>query len=68
VGGGRSAGVITQAPGKNAEVSVKLREGPNVLAFKSSHVQWQWQQNVSLEPADGDDLGDLRILLVPTSN
>jgi len=49
-------------------VSVKLREGPNVLAFKSSHVQWQWQQNVSLEPADGDDLGDLRILLVPTSN
>lgn len=62
------AGVITQAPGKKAEVPVKLREGSNVLAFKSSHGTWQWQQNVSLEPVEGDDLDDLRIQLAPTSN
>ncbi len=59
------AGVITSAPKRKAEAPANLREGSNLLVFKSSHVQWQWQQGVSLEPVEGDDLSDMRILLAP---
>jgi len=33
------AGIITSAPGKKAEAPAKLRQGANLLVFKSSHVQ-----------------------------
>lgn len=47
------------------EASVKLKAGWNLVSFKSSFWQWQWQFAVDLEPFAGDTLDSLRFSIVP---
>jgi len=42
---------------------IRLRAGRNQLVVRSSHVTWQWQQNVTVEAVEGDFLDDCRISL-----
>ena len=53
------------AAAKGGAFDGTLRKGWNRLAFKSNFLQWQWQLKIELEPAEGDDLGDLRYAITP---
>ena len=49
------ADMITREPGRKAVRDVELNAGWNVLAFKSCHRTWQWQQSVTLVEQDGSE-------------
>jgi hypothetical protein len=42
---------------------IRLRKGRNELILRSSHINWQWQQNVSLEAVGKDTLEKCRVSL-----
>jgi len=52
--------------GKNrVETTFDLKKGVNELCIRVDHANWQRQFAVDLLPCDGDDLADLRYVLVP---
>jgi len=42
-----------------------LRRGWNLLVFKSTFIQWQWQFSIELAGHEADDLADLRYATKP---
>jgi lysophospholipase L1-like esterase len=55
-------------PDRGKIVEAKLRKGWNALVFKSNHLQWQWHFSIDLVETAADDLGDLRVSIVPHNN
>ena len=45
--------LITREPKRQTSREVELHQGWNVLAFKSCHRAWQWQQTIMLTEMDG---------------
>jgi hypothetical protein len=43
----------------------QLQRGWNLLVFRSSFVQWQWQLSIDVTGQAGDDLADLRYATRP---
>ncbi|HSJ02147.1 MAG TPA: hypothetical protein VK956_06810, partial [Verrucomicrobium sp.] len=52
---------------KKETVPATLRQGWNLLFFRSSFIQWQWQFSIDVVGQSGDDLGDLRYATKPSS-
>jgi lysophospholipase L1-like esterase len=62
------AGKLRGEPKRKATSAVTLRKGWNLLVFKSTFIQWQWQFAIDLSGQDGDDLDDLRYATRPPAN
>jgi len=58
-------GKLVGEPGKKVSVPMQLQKGWNLLVFKSTFIQWQWQFSVDLAGQGGDDLADLRYATKP---
>ena len=50
---------------KKETAAASLRRGWNLLLFRSTFIQWQWQFAIELAGQDGDDLADLRYATKP---
>lgn len=59
------AKAITEEPKHQIEITTRLQRGWNCLAIKCNHLTWQWQLSASIEPLEGDSLGDLRYTTEP---
>ena len=53
---------------KKETVPATLRQGWNLLFFRSSFIQWQWQFSIDVVGQPGDDLGDLRYATKPPTD
>lgn len=58
-------GRLANEPGGKVAAAAVLRKGWNLLLFKSSFIQWQWQFAIQLNGQAGDDLSDLRYATRP---
>lgn len=58
-------GLLTGEPGKHKTVEARLKQGWNVLVFKSNHRTWQWQTMVDVVGVGEDKLDDLRYATSP---
>jgi len=56
---------VRDSTDKKGTAELKLQKGWNSLIFKSNHLTWQWQFDIKLVEAPGDDLSDLRFSTVP---
>jgi lysophospholipase L1-like esterase len=61
-------GKLAGEPGGKASAAATLAKGWNLLVFKSSFIQWQWQFAITLSGQAGDDLGDLRYSTKPSDS
>jgi lysophospholipase L1-like esterase len=59
------AGKLMGEPRRKATSAVSLRKGWNLLVFKSTFIQWQWQFTIEISGQDGDVLADLRYATRP---
>ena len=59
------AGKLMGEPGHKAASAGTLQRGWNLLVFKSTFIQWQWQFSIDLAGQEGDDLADLRYSTKP---
>ncbi len=50
---------------KKETASASLQRGWNLLLFRSTFIQWQWQFAIDLAGREGDDLADLRYATKP---
>ena len=58
-------GKLMGEPGRKMSSAVTLQRGWNLLFFKSTFIQWQWQFSIELSGHEGDDLSDLRYATRP---
>jgi lysophospholipase L1-like esterase len=58
-------GRLASAPGGTVAAPALLKQGWNLLVFKSTFIAWQWQFSIDLAGEAGDDLGDLRYATRP---
>ena len=58
-------GKLAGEPGGKMTSATTLQKGWNLLLFKSTFIQWQWQLSIQMTGQDGDDLSDLRYATKP---
>ena len=58
-------GKLMGEPGHKVSPGVTLQRGWNLLVFKTTFIQWQWQFSIDVAGQDGDDLSDLRYVTRP---
>jgi hypothetical protein len=58
-------GKLMGEPGHKATSLATLQHGWNLLVFKSTFIQWQWQFSIDLAGQEGDDLADVRYSTKP---
>jgi lysophospholipase L1-like esterase len=58
-------GKLMGEPGHKVTSAAALRRGWNLLVFKSTFIQWQWQFSIEVTGQEGDDLSDLRYSTKP---
>jgi len=58
-------GKLMGEPGHKVTSAGTLQRGWNLLVFKSTFIQWQWQFSIDLAGQEGDDLADVRYSTKP---
>ncbi len=58
-------GKLMGEPGRKVASVATLGKGWNLLVFKSTFIQWQWQFSIDVAGLEGDDLSDLRYFTKP---
>lgn len=56
-------GIVGNANGRGLPVTI--RKGWNLLAFKSNHLQWQWQFEIEFRTENPADIDDLLVSAIP---
>ncbi len=58
-------GKLMGEPSHKVTSAAMLKSGWNLLFFKSTFIQWQWQFSIDIAGPEGDDLADLRYATNP---
>ncbi len=61
-------GKLMGEPGHKVASAATLQNGWNLLVFKSTFIQWQWQFFIEVTGHEGDDLADLRYSTKPPNS